>query len=108
MEQFFALRVGSQEPYLLPKETLDEALSRLQGYADCLEIHGRTLESLVHDYRRDGSVDGLEELAETMVKNAVWFATLLGAIREFERLMKAHGLETRKEQETTGDEETMP
>ena len=95
MEQFFALRVGSREPYLLPKKTLNEALSKLQGYADCLEIHGRMLESLIHDYRRDGSVDGLEELAERMVKNAVWFATLLGAILEFEQLMKAHGFETR-------------
>ena len=95
MERFVALRKCSREPYLLPAETLDEAFSKLQGYADLLEIHGRTLESLVHDYRRDGSTDGLEELAERMVNNAVWCATLLGAIREFERLMKTHGFETR-------------
>ena len=58
MEPFVALRKGIREAYLLANETLDEALTKLQGFADYLEIRGRTLESLVHDYRRGGSVDG--------------------------------------------------
>ena len=91
--------------YLLPKETPDEALSKLHGHADCLEIHGRTLESLVHDCRRGGSVDGLEELAERMVYNVVWSVALLGSTLEFERLMEVHGLETWQEQEIAGDDE---
>ena len=108
MERFVALRKGSREAYLLSEETLDEAFSKLQGYADYLEIYGRILESLVYDYRRDDSVDGLEEIAERMVENSVRFATLLGSTLEFERLMKAYGLETKQEQGITGDDETMP
>ena len=67
------------------------------------------LSSLVEDYRRDSSRgDELEELAGQMVEDSVRFAALPGSALEFERLMKAHGLETRKEQEITADDETMP
>ena len=61
-------------------------LSQLQGFADCLEIHDRTLESLVHGFRRGDSVGGLVDLVERMVQDVVWFETLLGSILESERL----------------------
>ena len=90
-------------------EALDKALAELQERAEDLEDDGLILSSLVEDYRHD-SCDGdeLEKCAGQMVENAVRFAALLGSTLEFERLMKAHGLETRQEQEITGDDETMP
>ena len=90
-------------------EALDEAFAELQERAENLEDDGLILSSLVEDYRHDSSGgDELEKYAERMVKNAVRFAALLGSTLEFERLMKAHGLETRKKQGMTGDDETMP
>ena len=90
-------------------EALDKALAELQERAGNLEDEGLMLSSLVEDYRHDNSGgDELEKFAGQMVEDSMRFAALLGSTLEFERLMKAHGLETRKEQETTGDDETMP
>ncbi len=80
-------------------EAMDKALAELQERAEDLEDDGLILSSLVEDYRHDSrGGDKLEKLAVQMVEDSMRFAALLGSTLEFERLMKAHGLETRKEQ----------
>ena len=88
-------------------EALNKTLAELQERAEYLEDDGVILSSLVEDFRRGSSCsDELEDLAGLMVEDSVRFAALLGSILEFERLMKAHGLETLQEQQITGDDET--